>query len=232
MLSVFVVGVLVGVSFSQTSRSGDDNLSNQSETTSEAAEKKGRRPASHQATVKRLQRRVRALERRVRKLESTAPTPSGDEGSTVKKRAEAPGEISSVFLTKVVSEALRQTDSPIRAEVSQVVKDEFANMRTEWRAYRKARHEIRDEEFIADLSASVELSDQERSELESLLGEERRKIGEIRTKARETFDVRGAREQRREVHRQTDEAALELLGADGYESWKEIRGKRRPPWRR
>ena len=147
------------------------------------------------------------------------------------KAPSAPKVLSSE-LTTAVTDALQDADSPLRTEVAQVVQDEFANMRSEWRAYRKARHEIRDEELIAALSAQVDISDRERSQLEGLLTDERRKIGEIRTKARETFDVRGAREQRREVHRQTDEAVLELLGTDGFESWKEIRGKRRPPWRR
>jgi hypothetical protein len=65
-----------------------------------------------------------------------------------------------------------------------------------------------------------------------ILSSEREEIGALRRKARETFDVKGGRESSRERRMQTDEAARELLGADRFEDWLQLRQKRRPPWRR
>ena len=227
---VFLMGVLVGVGASQSNRPEDEQLPAYSPNLDNS--KRLPTPESLRRNDKLL-RRVLSLEKRVVKLErerlnfAQPREPLKTKTEDVSTEAVDEGQ-----LVTLVGEAIRDESSSLRADVSQVVKDEFDNMRSEWRAFRKARHEIRDEEFLISLMKVVDLGDSERAQLDGLLADERLKIVEIRAKARETFDIRSARERRQELRDDTDERALEVLGSDDYEAWKELRQQRRGPGRR
>ena len=55
------------------------------------------------------------------------------------------------LLVSSIGRANRDESSSLRVDVSQLVKDEFTHMKSEWRAFRRARHEIRDEVFLNSL---------------------------------------------------------------------------------
>ena len=231
--AIFGIGIFVGGAFSQTKPQLNVGTTKHSakHSSSQAVSAEG---ISH-ADYAQLVKRVRVVERRLRTLEAARTSAKALEIEPIKRivtPTEDKVQPSEARIRNVVAEALRTGDSPLRAEFAQVVQDEFANMRSEWSAYRKARQEMRDEDFIAELANAIEISERERQQLESLLTTERQKIGEIRKAARETFDIRGARVQRREVSRQTDAAAFELLGAEGFEAWKDLRQKKQERRRR
>lgn len=229
-VGVFLVGVYVGVGFSQTSQATSESI--KADAPNQINSKKlPSLQRSHRNDD--LRRRVLGLEKRVLKLERERLELDRSAEPLLAKTADGiPAAVDERRLVSLIGRAIRDESSPIRADVSEVVKDQFENMRSEWRAFRKARREIHDEEFLSSLMKVVDLSDSERAQLDELLADERVKIGEIRATARETFDIRGARDRRRALRQETDDQALEVLGSDGFETWKELRQKRRGPGRR
>ena len=232
---LFVVGACLGYAMAEPRQPTPAKESAQGSVSKGPADGGGTSVSERQ--FKGLTRRLVSLENRLRRVEElverTETTidrfgkgPGDPDGTRHKPRGAMEAGVADIV------ESLRSSDSEVRNEVTQIVRDEFQNMRSEWRAYRNVRGEVRDEEFLRDLSDRIELSESERDSLSQLLIEERTKRGEIRRKARETFDIRTARDEGKMLRAATEERAKKLLGEQRYEKWQSLREERRPPWRR
>jgi len=143
-----------------------------------------------------------------------------------------PGSTAPPNTTGEFAEAVAQEDSAVRREMTQIVRDEFANMRGEWREMRRARHEARDGERLEKFAESADLDDEQVNQMSDLLAQERERVGELFRAARETYDFRGAREKVRELKGETDRTMGDVLDEKQLELWKEDRAQRqrRRPW--
>jgi len=191
------------------------------------------------AVLKRLSERVESLEAEVARLKSVGRRPMARRALAPsrgqKKTAAEPATDSANAddgTRENLATAVARENSPVRREVTQIVRDEFANMRGEWREMRRARHEARDEERVEKVADSADLDDDQINQMSDLLAQERKRVTGVFRSARDTYDFRGAREKVGEMRKETDQALVEVLDEKQLELWKEDRAQRRSrrPW--
>jgi cell division protein FtsB len=175
--------------------------------------------------IESLEREVAQLQRNRGPLESPRPAPRPaarvEPARPVSAQGEAPPP------AEALAEAIAAEASPVRQKVTQLVRDELANMRGEWREVRRAHHEARDDERVETFAKEADLDDEQVSQLTDLLAGEREQVRKAFRAARETFDFRGARETARDLRKGTDQAAAEFLDEKQLEKWSEQRARRR-----
>ena len=191
--------------------------------------------------LEQLKARVDALEAR---LKQVADRPRGDKvkrpwGGRVAAQAESgttkademrPISKTSPSVEAIVDE-LEQDESVIRRAVSGIVRDQMQNRMEEWRAFRAARGEARDEERVDRLGEKVPLTTEQRRGLLELLSAERKERRALWREARETMDVKSSREKTQALREQTDESAAGILGSEAFDAWRQMRQEGRR-WRR
>jgi hypothetical protein len=180
-----------------------------------------------------LAQRVESLEREVARLKrsrvAVAPSISAP-GSSERVPVAPSGSGEAPVGEDALAEAIAAEASPVRQKVNQLVRDELANARGEWREVRRAHHEARDSERIEAFAKGADLDDEQVEQLTDLLSGERQQIRQIFRGARETFDFRGARERARELRAGTDQAVADVLDEKQLEKWTEQRAQRRGRW--
>ncbi|MEE2757844.1 MAG: hypothetical protein VYA30_14400 [Myxococcota bacterium] len=193
------------------------------------------------SSVDALVRRIHALEQRLSHIEENSEKNVGRSARTV-----TPPKVDPISAQKglvrddvrrlsqrtqqVVASAiddLKSDDSPLRQAVSGIVQDEMKNRMAEWRAFRTARGEARDEERLDQIEKAVGLEPQQKVQLLDLLRNERSERRSLRREARETMDFKAAGLKRRELRARTDAAAADILNQEQNEAWLESRSDRR-----
>jgi hypothetical protein len=232
LLCTFVFGLASGIALSSPvspSGTSPDVVGHQLHRSESSKDKVRSVHPSIFSRLKRLEHQLKILTSQVQSHhsqrddgQSSARPPAGPT-----EQPEGAKDVTSIFQDEIQSEG-----SEVRQAVGQIVRDEFQNMRSEWSAFRDARHEVRDEALLQAFAMTANLEPDERSTLAGLLTSERNEVGALRRKARETFDVKAGRESTRSRRLETDQAIKDLLGAERSESWQRLRESRRPPWRR
>ena len=199
-------------------------------------------PAKAEVTPQDLSgliRRLKAMEQRLSRVEDASEAarairkhaPGSPPGSTA-KRTQDVGDMKQLQ-TKAqravdkALESLNSEESPLRSAVSGIVQDEMKNRMEEWRAFRTARGEARDEERLDQLEKAVGLEPQQRVQLLDLLKTERSERRALRREARDTMDFRAMGQKRRDLRARTDTAASDVLSPEQNEAWLEGRKDRR-----
>lgn len=227
----FVVGIAAGIAFCQTDVSSVEASDQMTRESAGRSSTEGAR-AVHASVLNRITR----LEHQVKILTARLGQIRSDTNEAKQASAQAAQEAPSLPAAKAIGKRF-QTEieaegSVVRQAVGQIVRDEFKNMRSEWGAFRKARGELRDEEFIEELSGIAELNSEEKASIESMLATEREELRALRRKSRETFDIKGGRDSAKSRKEATDEEARALLGDERFDGWERLRERRQPPWRR
>tara|TARA_B100001093_G_scaffold516447_2_gene595258 strand:+ start:817 stop:1533 length:717 start_codon:yes stop_codon:yes gene_type:complete len=186
-----------------------------------------------------LIRRLKAMEQRLSRVEdasepatATRKDASGSPSEHTAKRTQDVGDMEQLQ-TKAqravdkALETLNSEESPLREAVSGIVQDEMKNRMEEWRAFRTARGEARDEERLDQLEKAVGLEPQQRIQLLDLLKTERSDRRALRREARDTMDFRAMGQKRRDLRARTDAAASEVLSPEQHEAWQQSRIDRR-----
>ncbi|MGB0648394.1 MAG: hypothetical protein ACPGQS_14515, partial [Bradymonadia bacterium] len=178
--------------------------------------------------VIRLEHRVKILSKRLKALqEKSQGIPSDTKGVVAHVSLGANGGPSPEDVSRSFGILLDDLDSPARRAVNQIVRDEFENIRSEWRAFRAARHEARDDELLEELANQVDLDSDERSRIYELLQKERKEMAKVRRDARRDFDIRGGRQRSKELRLQTDSIVRDLLGGERFDTWRSLRKPQR-----
>ena len=183
--------------------------------------------------IRKLRRQVAAMESRLGELEGELRQAQ----SRAKNQRVAPGDDfergqpgrpgSGTTVEEGFLQALEADESPVRAGVVQLVRDELANARAERREMRQAFRAARDEEHLEQFVKDADLTEKQTIAIEDVIAGERERVGQLFSEARKNFDFRSARQQARVIHGETDEAVAEFLGDEQLEAWREMRSKRR-----
>ena len=189
--------------------------------------------------LEQLKVRIAALEVRVSQLLADRRRPFSNaqpDSKTVSEKRTAANQARNpasklVPAVDMLVEQLEQDESPIRRAVSGIVRDQMQNRMEEWRAFRTARGEARDEERVERLGQKVQLTADQRRGLLDLLASERDQRRILWREARETMDIKSSRQKTQALREQTDESAADILGAEDFGAWKELRQEGRR-WRR
>ena len=181
-----------------------------------------------------LVRRIAALEQRISRIEERPIADSRRALSTNQpKRIDTPNVLDSgsASLTRqaprlVIERAMEELvseESPLRQAVSGIIQDEMKNRMEEWRAFRTARGEARDEERVEKIERTVGLKPVQKFKLLELLKNERSERRMLRREARDTMDFKAIGQKRRELSARTDAAAAEFLNEEQQDAWQESR---------
>lgn len=189
--------------------------------------------------IKRLDRKIVALEadlaatRRALGQETSAQAGGAEVGrrGLAGGEGEAPGRALPAGTMPLVLDDLEDEDSPVRAQLAELVRTEREKQQTERQMERRDRMMEEAEEDFAEFAAAHNITSQQQAQILPRIKEERAQIFDLfRSRRDGNMSREEIREQIQTIRSETDSAVLEELDSSQQEAYREKREEEAARW--
>ncbi|MFH1811508.1 MAG: hypothetical protein ABIJ09_22400 [Pseudomonadota bacterium] len=174
--------------------------------------------------------RVQALESRMAQLQTRMARRELGQGALPKTARHAPtgDNAEGVDPESVLLDALDSDNPEVRERIKDVVAEEQRRLHEEHFEERRQRWAERSREQVTQLAKDHNLSEEQTSQLNAHLDQEREQIRSLFEQGRGELGFRGMREQMQALRATTDKAVKEVLDEDQYTGYQKMREEQGP----